>query len=270
MSDNIEIKQNTNLGKENTQIGIQNNYNGLTVGDAMDMVLKMFREYYPKLREEILKDLRCDVEEKLKNIPNENIVPPNPRIAIPVLQNASITEEKDLRKMYANLLANSMNKVVKNGVHPGFVQIINQLSPDEAKILKYIYGVKVIPTITVRYEAEDGAGYDIVRNFSIIGTLIECEEKIRLNKYFDNLIRLGLVYSSNALSHLTDKSKYVPLKEDKFILDLIEKAKKYKEPYNNAKINEGFIAITDYGLEFCSNCLDKYFGIITLSLKKNV
>lgn len=43
MSDNIEIKQNTNLGKENTQIGIQNNYNGLTVGDAMDMALKMFR-----------------------------------------------------------------------------------------------------------------------------------------------------------------------------------------------------------------------------------
>lgn len=268
MSDNIEIKQNTNLGKENTQIGIQNNYNGLTVSDAMDVALKMFREYYPKLREDILKKLRCDLEEKLKNIPNENIAPPNPRIAIPALQNASITEEKDLRKMYANLLANSMNKVVKNGVHPGFVQIINQLSPDEAKILQYIYVVKVIPTITVRYESKTGSGVDVIKNFSTIGTLIGCEEKVQLNKYFDNLIRLGLVYSSNSLSQLTDKSKYVPLKEDKLIVDLIEKAKKYKEPYNNAKINEGFIAITDYGLEFGSNCLDKHFGIINMSLKQ--
>ena len=268
MSDNIEIKQNTNLGKENTQIGIQNNYNGLTVGDAIDMALRMFREYYPKLREEILKELRCDVEEKLKNIPNENIVTPNPRIAIPALQNASITEEKDLRQMYANLLANSMNKVVKNGMHPGFVQIINQLSPDEAKILKYIYGVKVIPTISLRYEAEDGSGYDIVKNFSIVGSLIGCEEKIKLNKYFDNLIRLGLVYSSNTLTSLTDKTKYMPLKEDKFILDLIEKAKEHKKPYNKAVITEGFIKITDYGLDFCSNCLDPYIGFVTVTIKK--
>lgn len=78
------------------------------------------------------------LEEKLKNIPPEQIEAPEAYIAVPALQNISYCMDNDeLRDMYANLLANSMTSIVKNGVHPGFVDIIKQLSPDEAKILRY-------------------------------------------------------------------------------------------------------------------------------------
>lgn len=77
------------------------------------------------------------LEEKLKNISPDQIEAPEAYIAVPALQNISYCmDNAELRDMYANLLANSMNKVVKNGVHPGFVEIIKQLSPDEAKILR--------------------------------------------------------------------------------------------------------------------------------------
>lgn len=76
---------------------------------------------------------------------------PDPHIAVPALQYISYCMDNDeLRDMYANLLANSMNKVVKNGVHPGFVEIIKQLSPDEARLLKQFKIETIVPTITVR------------------------------------------------------------------------------------------------------------------------
>ena len=45
---------------------------------------------------------------------------------------------EELRNMYANLLAASMLKDEKENAHPSFVEIIKQLSPDEAKLLKKI------------------------------------------------------------------------------------------------------------------------------------
>ena len=110
------------------------------------------------------------LEEKLQNTPPELIESPEPHIAVPAMQYISYCmDNEELREMYANLLANSMNKVIKNGVHPGFVEIIKQLSPDEAKILKYINSHKTIPTITLRYEDDNGSGIDIIKNFSNVG-----------------------------------------------------------------------------------------------------
>ena len=164
MNNQIEINQNAGLGSHgNTFIAEQ--YNGLSVADATHMAFSMFREYYPQLREELLSDLRKMLEEKLKNIPSENIVPPSPRIAVPTLQNASITEDIEIRELYAQLLANSMNETMKDGIHPGFVEIIKQLCSDEARILKYMSAHTIIPTIILRYEDESGAVFDRENQF---------------------------------------------------------------------------------------------------------
>ena len=83
------------------------------------------------------------LELKLEKVSPELIEAPEPYIAVPAVQYISYCmNNEELRNMYANLLANSMNKVVKDGVHPGFVEIIKQLSPDEAKFLKYMGNTK--------------------------------------------------------------------------------------------------------------------------------
>ena len=196
------------------------------------------------------------LEEKLKNVPPELIEPPEAHIAIPAMQYMSYCMDNDeLRDMYANLLANSMNRVVKNGVHPGFVEIIKQLCPDEAKILKYVAIEKTIPTITLRYENERGEGINVVKNFSDIGDLCGCERPYDINKYFNNQIRLGLVETSPALSSLTNKELYTPLKKHPFIITYYDDAAKRKDEYNKAKFKEGYLSITDYGKAFCGICL---------------
>ena len=250
--DIINVEQKSALGSNTTNIGVQNN--GLTVSEATHMAFAIFREYYPQLKEEALQELRKSVEEKLSFIPQENIIPPTPRIAVPTLQNASITEEIEIRELYATLLANSMNSIVKKGVHPGFVEIIKQLSPDEAKILKLICYWKIVPIVALRYESDNGNGFYVVKCFSNIGELSHCEYPMEISKYFDNLYRLGLIERITD-AHLVDQSLYEPLKNHQYIKSLFEKASTRQDEYVNAKFEEGFVQITDYGEEFCKNCI---------------
>lgn len=196
------------------------------------------------------------LEEKLKSVPPELIEPPDAHIAVPAMQYISYCMDNNkLRDMYANLLANSMISVVKNGVHPGFVEIIKQLSPDEAKILKYLSTENTIPTVTLRYEEEDGSGIDIIKNFSNVGEVTGCEKPFEVNKYFDNLIRLGLLENGLALASLTDKKLYEPLKNHQYFLPLTDTTAVQKAGYFKAKFHESYMQITDYGKAFCGICL---------------
>lgn len=196
--------------------------------------------------------------EKMKTVPVENIVPPNNYVAIPALQYISYCMDNDeLRDMYANLLSNSMNNVVKNDVHPGFVEIIKQLCPDEAKLLKYFSKHPVVPTITLIFANAAGSGYDIIKNFTDIGEKAGCEQYIDLNSYFDNLIRLGLLRHAEMMTSLTDKTEYNYLKQHPYIVKTAEKINLRKDEYINKKFRESYIELTDYGKTFCKICLSE-------------
>lgn len=253
------ISQTTAMGSNNSQIGLQYNHeehhHGLSVADATSMAFAMFREYYPQLRQEALDSLEKMVTEKLESIPADCIIPPTARITVPTIQKASITEETEIRELYANLLVNSMNNVVKKGVHPSFVEIINQLSPDEAKILRHFSEHRTIPTITLRAENEKHEGVDIIKNFSDVGEVCGCEDKYDLNKYFDNLTRLGLIGSPGSMSSLIDKVRYDSLKVHPAMEQFKALIENMPAPYNKVRFRESYLYLSDFGQTFCSVCL---------------
>jgi hypothetical protein len=90
--------------------------------------------------------------EKLKGIPEGRIVTPPLPVAGPALEAMRFTgSESALRELYANLLATAMDKDRIEQAHPAFVEIIKQLSPDEAKLLK-VFPVQAqhqIPVVTL-------------------------------------------------------------------------------------------------------------------------
>ena len=196
------------------------------------------------------------LEEKLKSIPPEYIVQPDAHVAVPAIQYISYCmDNEELRNMYANLLANSMNRVVKNGVHPGYVEIIKQLSPDEAKILKYMHTDSKIPTLGIK--VMDGAKQiEITRDLTNVMKLAGCEITGESRPYIDNLVRLGLIEKSRYAS-FADKKVYEPLKNDPHTRSLEEFAKMWgeKKGYPTVKYEEGFIELTEYGRGFCFICL---------------
>lgn len=138
---------------------------------------------------------------KLTHITPDNIVSPESYIAIPALQQISYSmNNESLRDLYANLLAKAMNKETKNAVHPAFVDIIKQLSPDEALLNKYIYEAYTrsdncfaIPLLIVSEVYPDKTSKVIIHGFSDFLDKAGCREKVNAKFYFDNLVRLQIL-----------------------------------------------------------------------------
>jgi hypothetical protein len=76
---------------------------------------------------------------KLAAKPPSEIQSPDPTIAGPAIMNMVFAAEAPhLREMYATLLTHASYTPTASSVHPSFVQIIQAISPTEAKILRGI------------------------------------------------------------------------------------------------------------------------------------
>ena len=78
-----------------------------------------------------------------KQVPEEQMIPAHPQIAGQILDNIRYIEnESIISDLYANLLARAIDNERVSEAHPAFVNIINQLSPDEALIIGYFFDKK--------------------------------------------------------------------------------------------------------------------------------
>ena len=137
------------------------------------------------------------LEEKLKHIPEDKIVEPEPYVAVPAIQQLSYSlDSEELRELYANLLASSMNVDKKDAVHPAFVDIIRQLTPSEAKLLSCIYEcpynsvlLRESKLYTINNIKE--GSYDV--GLEVNDVHINSIDRHALSICLDNLMRLGLL-----------------------------------------------------------------------------
>jgi hypothetical protein len=204
-----------------------------------------------------LKETEMLLAQKLVGTKPDLIETPEPHIAVPALQYISYCmDNEELRNMYANLLANSMNKVVKKGVHPSFVEIIKQLCPDEAKILKILNVKDTCPIISLRHERGNGLGFYLIKTFSNIGEIAGCEKPLDIQEYIVNLDRLGIIEIDR--DSLLEQSHYEPLLNHPYIQSRMTISDENKQRgYSNVITDSGTIVLTALGKAFCSICLDK-------------
>jgi len=136
------------------------------------------------------------VTQRLAKTKPENIQPPPRYVAGPVLLNLRfVGKVPNLQEMYANLLAASMDKTTVQQTHPAFVSVIQQLSSDEAVILRKVQQAG-IELIRESYESDDDELLieshvrDCWREFCQIAdvTSLGCS-----GAYLDNLLRLRLL-----------------------------------------------------------------------------
>ena len=199
--------------------------------------------------------------EKLKNVAPEQIVTPEAYIGVPALQYISYCMDSDiLRDMYANLLAKSMYEVTRNGVHPSFLEIIKQLSPDEAKILSGLKANHFFPVVTLSFQNSNREARDIIRNFSDIGEKANCEfpEHQSMLKYFDNMERLGLIrYVARTI---TDKNIYESLIKHSKIESARNNRPSDMDDSFHPQIFRGHYSVTQFGGDFIKVCIEQSFS----------
>lgn len=197
------------------------------------------------------------LRDKVSAIPEEKLCEPEPYVAIPAIQQiAYCYDSAELRNMYANLLASSMNTDKKWSVHPGYISIIKQLTPDEAKLLKILPREtnRYLPLIDLKIVLGDySKGEQIIKqNYTNIGDTI-CESPENIGVYIDDLIRLKIIDVPSD-RHLIDKSKYDCLKNSEFIQklrndDILLADQRYD-------FNEKVLSVTEFGLGFIRCCID--------------
>ncbi len=198
------------------------------------------------------------VADRLRNVPPENIVTPKPNVAGPALESLRYTgHESSLSDLYANLLAASMDKATADGAHPAFVEIIKQLTPDEAKIVGLFAHPIAFPLVTVRWEyknptPEENGGVDVLVNFSEIGKQAGVEFLNLTPTYLDNLCRLGLA-EIPVMFQYTNKGTYDSLESAPEVLSV--KSNIEQNPKLRAVVERKGLQVTQLGKQFAHVCV---------------
>lgn len=196
------------------------------------------------------------LKEKLKDIPEEKICEPEPYVAIPAIQQLSYCQDSDeLRDLYANLLASSMNVDTKWKVHPSFTDIIKQLTPDEAKLLKQLPPNIMInhPLIDVQLHNKTQGGFNtLISNFTIFG-LNTIDKKSNICSYIENLERLKLI-EIPAETSLSNHDLYIPLKEHPILKRSVNPSYYLLDSSHTVDYKYKIFTITNFGISFVNTC----------------
>jgi hypothetical protein len=166
-------------------------------------------------------------------------------IARPILLNMHFCkDEAELKELFANLLASSMDKDVSQFVHPSYSQIILQLSPDEIKVLSWIFMNKrqhKSPESDSRSDDDYTMVYEhtswIEKRFRTLCEDAELDCPDRSNCYLENLIRLRLL-SRNSLYSTDLRADIFPLQRD----------------LDHPRLSVGTVYLTDFGEQFIKVC----------------
>lgn len=194
------------------------------------------------------------LESKLEKIGVEHIVTPEPYVAIPALQAISYSMSSEvLRNLYANLLACSMNDSMKNRVHPAFVEIIKQLSPDEAKFIMLLANKDDIPLIDIqRVVNKEGGFFTELHNFTCIAeNICDNHEPVDIAKYIDNLCRLKIVEVPEG-RYLSGEKTYESLENHPIVVKMMSTPLLDGQRW---EIQKKKLEITAFGKEFIDVCV---------------
>lgn len=188
------------------------------------------------------------IKEKVKQIPEDKFVEPEPYVAIPAIQQISYCQNsEELRDLYANLITSSMNADKKWQVHPSFVDIVKQLNPDEAKYLKGLSptAVAIYPLIDVDFSFGNKGGHPIISNFTDYNLNV-LEHPGNICAYIDNLVRLNLIEIPSG-QWLDDPDKYNQLEKHPMIQNPVRVNGEVQISY---KYKHKLFRLTNFGLIF--------------------
>jgi len=189
-----------------------------------------------------------------------------PRLAIPLLESAALENNETLQQVWALLIANSTDPNFKPQLHPGFIEVVKQLSPDEAILLNLFRGLKRYPMIYTGGQELDAV--KLMENFlhnrenpkrkePFDTAYEEIEEHSKplpiksrssIKVYMDNLVRLRIVEFGYTFS-TTDESRQVLYK-------IFEQAVPTDNIVNVSQVKqEEYLKVTAFGQMFIAACI---------------
>ncbi len=232
-----------------------------TVFELSNSVLLPVKLHNEKTKIQFEKNLD-EYKKKIESSPDESIVSVPPEIGLVILDRFTYVGDENIVDLFASLLASASKKHKCNMAHPGFIRKIDELTPDEAIIIKYIKDNSItrLPLLSVIFKTKNISigKYKILRNLSGVekGTFLSYPERIEL--YIDNLVQLGIFNCFEADSRHKKEEYKELIKYYKESIDFQSKAfssdsNKLKKPV----YEYGSLELTEYGRVFIEACTSK-------------
>jgi len=206
--------------------------------------------------------LQAAVAERLEDVPEEKIIQPDPRIAVPAVQ-ALVYSMNDeiIREMFANLLASSMSQETQSAAHPAFVEMIKVMEPIDAQALIQFRGGNNHINYQIKFVA-GSTWISVGEEFSI--TKVDARD---LPRVVDNLGRMGLIEKRETESPLLEGFDIRDNKDNRQ-RDIETRYKSMFEAWNarqmntppqhrTLQINRRGLYITPLGNSFLKACMSK-------------
>jgi Abortive infection alpha len=156
----------------------------------------------------------------------------------------------DLRERARELLARSARLEPDDDRHPAFGLILEQLAPDEMRILRVLAASEGQAAIDVEARGPLGGGRGVARRLSLLVDRAGCRHPERVQLYLDNLLRLGLVQISD--EPFEDEELYAVLEAQPEVSEAKEEA---SSGASRAKSLRHRIELSSFGRSFCETCL---------------
>ncbi len=154
---------------------------------------------------------------------------------------------EELRRRGAELLARSADVRQPDEAHPAYARILDDLAPDEARVLRFLCASGPQPAVDVRSGRALVIGGTLVAGgLTMIGDQAGCRWGDRLPAYLNNLFRLGLIWFSREA--LGDPLRYQVLEAQPHVAEALAKA-------GRGRTVRRSIMLTPFGEDFCSVCL---------------
>ena len=195
--------------------------------------------------------------EKMASVPIENVSEVAPEIGVPVAEKLSYVSDTELRELYTSLLYKASNTETLSQAHPSFVNILNNLSPDEARLLQQFQKqVGSTPFISAKYTKMASPNERHSLQFIDCHFAMSKETKIlfieNLQAYISNLEGLGLINVRKDVL-VVPKDCYPPLEDD---LRLKYRDAPRPAGYTDLQFDRGKIEVSNFGWLFLRCCAD--------------
>ncbi len=200
-----------------------------------------------------LEQFSTDLQDKISNIPEQDRIEPTISIVGPTLEALKYTVElDDIRNMYAELLASSVNAKKVKDTHPSFIEIIKSLSPLDAVILKKIAIKRQIPNAHVVIGFSDKVFTSILPTH-YVPDIIDDLDPLDVSKSIQSLIRLGLI---TLIDGGTQGINYDEFKDHKFIKTQFDYCKNSKPNETvTIKVTGKTLRVNEFGRSFELACI---------------
>lgn len=154
----------------------------------------------------------------------------------------------ELRMRGDDLLRRSNDVHIAEDTHPAYARILAELTPDEARILRYLYLNGPQPSVDVRTNRPLGIGSELVGSgLNMIAEHAGCRNLERIPQYLTNLGRLGLIEFSK--DQVTNPQRYQLVEAQPKVTEAVKKAGRWARTIRRS------IHLNTFGEDFCRACL---------------